>query len=66
MGGSIEGTGCPDPLENYKLLFFFLEIPVRNPLEKQLDPSGPIASWGGGGGGRSIRPTVKYVDDLQI
>ena len=35
----------------------FLRNTGTDPLEKQLDPSGPIAS-----GGRSVRPSLKYFD----
>ena len=35
------GGGGLDPLENHKWLKIFLEILVRTPLEKQLDPLGP-------------------------
>ena len=45
------------PLENHNWLQVSLEILVRTPLEKQLDHLGPIASRG-----RSVRPSVKYVD----
>ena len=41
MGGSRRGTNGPDPpqpLENHKLLYVSLEVLVRTPLEKQLDP----------------------------
>ena len=36
-------------------------VHVRNPLEKQLDPKGPIDSQG-----RFGLPFVKYVDDLEM
>ena len=45
-------------LEDHKWLKVSLEILVQTPLEKQLDPMGPIASRG-----RFVRPSVKYVDD---
>ena len=42
------GAGCPDPhLENHKWLLVSLKIQVRTPLEKQLDPSGPLLLEGG-------------------
>ena len=47
------------PLENHKWPYrVSLEILTRTPLEKQLDPSGPIASRG-----RSVYRSVKYVDE---
>ena len=53
------GRGSAPRLENHKWLYVSLEILVRTPLEKQLDPSGPIfASLG-----RSIRHPMKNVDD---
>ena len=39
-------------------LWVSLEILVWTLIEKQLDPSGPMASRG-----RSVQPSVKYVDD---
>ena len=52
-------SGTPPPtLENQPLALGFSEILVQTTLEKQLDPMGPIASRG-----RSVRPSVKYVDD---
>ena len=39
-----------------KVAIFSLEILIRTPHEKQLDPSGPIASRG-----RYVQPSVKYV-----
>ena len=60
MGGSrAQGVRTSDrgPLENHMLLYFSLEILVRSPLEKQLDPLGPIASRE-----KSVWPSVKYVD----
>ena len=50
------------PLENHKLLFVSLEILVRVPLEKKVNPIeaiGPIASKR-----RTLLPSVKYVDSL--
>ena len=41
-----------------KMLYEYLEILVRTTLEKLLDPLVQIASWG-----RSVWPSVKYVDD---
>ena len=59
MGGSGgEGGSGSGPLENYNLLKVTLGSVVRTPLEKQLDPSGPIASRG-----RSVRPSLKNVND---
>ena len=52
------GQDFPDSLENHKWLYVSLEILVQTPLEKQLDPFGPIASRG-----RFALPSVKYVDD---
>ena len=46
-------------LEIHKCLYVSLENLGRTTLEKQLEPSGPIASRGW-----SLRPSVKYVDDL--
>ena len=41
MVGSRAGTGGPDPpLDYHKWLHIPLEILVRTPLEKQLDPMG--------------------------
>ena len=57
-GGGGGGGGLRTPLENHTLLYVSLQILVRTPIEKQLDPSGPIASRV-----RSIRPSVKYVDN---
>ena len=59
MGRSRGGTGGLDPPENPKLIYASLEKLVRTRLTKQLDPLGPVASQG-----RSVRPSVKYVDDL--
>ena len=57
MGGSRGGTDVLIPhLENQKWLIVFLEILVRTPLEKQLDPSGHIASRG--------RSVLKPFQDL--
>ena len=57
-----EGTVGPDPpppLQKHKWrIGSSLEILVRTPLEKQLDPLGPIASRG-----RFVRPSVKNIDD---
>ena len=58
MGGSRRGTGGPDLLKMKYWLYVSLEILVRTPLEKQLDPLGPITSrW------RFVRPSVKYTGD---
>ena len=55
----IEGQGVRIPhLENHKCLKISLDILVRTPYEKQLDPSCLIASQG-----RFVRAFVKYVDD---
>ena len=59
MGGSRGGTcGLDLPFGKSPVAIGFLEVLVQTPLEKQLDPSGPIASRG-----RSARPSAKYVDD---
>ena len=62
MGDTEVETGVrtfpPPPPENHKLLYVPLKILVRTPLEKQSDPSGPIAYRE-----RSVRPSVKYVGD---
>ena len=60
MGGLIGGQGgpCPPPSEKPKEPIGFLRNTSLDPLEKQLDPLGPIASKG-----RFIQPFVKYVDD---
>ena len=56
-GGGGRGSG-PSILENHKWLKISLELLVRIPLERRLDPSGPVASrlrnfeWS----------SVKYVD----
>ena len=47
----------PPPLENLKLLYVYLDILVLTPLDKQLNPLGPIASQG-----KSVRLSVKYVE----
>ena len=56
MGGSRRGPGGPDHplLENNKLLYVSLEVLVRTPLEKQLDPGvrlllGGRSLWGKSG-----------------
>ena len=61
MGGSRGGgAGGPDPppLGKSQVAICFLRKSGTDPLKKQLDPMGPIASRG-----RSVRPSVKYVDD---
>ena len=60
MDGFRGGWGIgPNPLfGNHKLVYVSLEILVWTPLEKRFDPLCPIASRG-----RSIRFSVKYVDD---
>ena len=54
-------AGVPDapPSPDHKLLYISLGIisTGTDPLEKQLDPLGPFAPRG-----RSVRPSVKYVD----
>ena len=50
-GGGGGGRGLGHPLENYVAI----EILVRNPLEKQLDPL--VLE-----GGSLVQPSVKYVD----
>ena len=44
-----------DIMRGSRKLFFshqsISERAVQTSLERQLDPTGPIASWGGGGGG---------------
>ena len=40
------GTEGQEPLEKHKLLYVSFEILARTPVEKQLDPRGPIASRG--------------------
>ena len=61
MGGSRGGGGqsvrTPTPV-NFQVAICFLRHTGTDPLEKQLDPSGPTASWG-----RSVSTSVKYVDD---
>ena len=56
-GGDRGGGRGPDPphLKSQDAICF-LRNPGTDPHEKQLDPSGPIASRG-----RSERPSVKYV-----
>ena len=54
-GGWVFGPLSPGKI---KVAIFSLEILIRTPLEKQLDPSGPIVSRG-----RYVQPSVKYVDD---
>ena len=44
----------PDPTGKSKVAICFLRNIGTDPLEKQLDPLGPIASRG-----RSVRPSVK-------
>ena len=56
-----EGMGSgPPPMEYHKLLqcICFLRNAGMEPLDKQLDPSGPILPRE-----RSVWPSVKYVDD---
>ena len=48
----------PPPLEKSQVAIGSLEILVRTPLKKQLDPLGPIASRG-----RFVWPSVKYADE---
>ena len=50
-----QGSGTPGKSQ---VAIGFLRNSGTDPLKKQLDPSGPIASRG-----RSIQPHVKYVND---
>ena len=53
-----EGTGCPDPPGKSQVGIGFLRnTGTDSPLEKQLDPMGPIVSRG-----RYVWPSVKYFD----
>ena len=57
--GVREGARGPDPQRKSQVAVGFLRNTGTDPrLEKQLDPLGPIAFRG-----RSVRPSVKYVDD---
>ena len=59
--GEDRGSGPPPtPMENQKLLYVYLEILVRTPIEKHLDPLCSIASRR-----RSVRHCVKYLDDFK-
>ena len=60
IGRSRKITGVGTHLENQSLVHVYvsLEILVRTPLERQLEPLGPIASRG-----RFVRPSVNYADD---
>ena len=49
------GSGPP---EKSRVAMIDLRNSGTDPLEKQLDPSGPIASRG-----RFVRPSVKYLYD---
>ena len=65
MGGSRgwgwdRGSGTPGKSQVAISFLRHLDIQLQTPIEKQLDPSGPIASRG-----RSVRPSVKYVDNLK-
>ena len=55
----VEGQEVQTPPENHitSCYMFPIEILVWNPLEKQLDPLGPIAYQG-----RALWPFVKYID----
>ena len=52
------GRGQPE--KSQVIMYVSLEILVQTPLEKQLDPLGPIASRG-----RSVWHAVKYLDDFK-
>ena len=54
LGGSSGGTGGSDPPPPGK--YVSIKILAMTPLEKQLDPLGPIASQG-----RSVPTSVKYM-----
>ena len=57
MGGSRGGDRSLDPGKS-QVAQGFLRNSGTDPLDKQLNPSGSIASRG-----KSVRCTVKYVDD---
>ena len=50
----------PDTPEKSQVGIGFLQNTGTDPLEKQLDHFGPVASRGG-----FVRPSVKYVDDYK-
>ena len=61
MGGSRGNSGSGSPTWKITSSYRFpLNTGTDPPLEKQLGPTGPIASRG-----RSGRPSVKYDDDLK-
>ena len=53
-------TGSQGPPGKSQLIIGFLRNSGTAPLDNQLDPLGPIDS-----GGRSVQPSVKYVDDFK-